>query len=71
MWAQEIVLLFMGYNGYKFDTLLIVPLYEITITDRVVSTVASNFISCFTITLTAMNNDSCNLFKPDATLLLY
>ena len=51
MWAQEIVLLFMGYNGYKFDTLLIVPLYEITITDRVVSTVASNFISCFTITL--------------------
>ena len=48
-----------------------VPLYEITITDSLVATVASNFISCFTITLTAMNTDSCNLFKPDATLLLY
>jgi len=46
-----------------------VPLYEIAITDRLVSTVASNLISCFTITLTAMNIDSCNLLKPDVTLL--
>jgi len=46
-----------------------VPLYEIAITDRLVSTVASNLLSCFTLTLVAMNSDSYNLLRPDATLL--
>jgi len=36
------------------DTLSMVPLYEIATTDRLVSTVASNLISCLTVTLTVM-----------------
>jgi len=41
---------------------------EIAITDRLnVSTVASYLLSCFTSTCTAMNSDSYNLFRPDAT----
>jgi len=51
------------------DTLSMSPLYALAITDRLVSTVASNLISCFTITLTVMYPDSYNLLKPDATLL--
>ena len=39
------------------DTLSMVPLYEIAITDRLVSTVASYLLSCFTVTLTVMYTD--------------
>ena len=51
------------------NTLAMVPLYEMAITDRLVSTAASNLLRCFTLTLVAMNSDSYILLKHDATLL--
>jgi len=50
-------------------SLSLVPLYEMAITDRLVSTVASDLLSCFTLILVAVNSDSYNLLRPDATLL--
>ena len=39
------------------DTLSMVPLYEIAITDRLASTAASYLLSCFTVTLPVMYTD--------------
>ena len=50
-------------------SLSLVPLYEMAITDRLVSTVASDLLSCFTLILVAVNSDSYNLLRRDATLL--
>jgi len=51
------------------DPFSMVLLSAIAIIDRLVSTVASYFICCFTSTFTAMHFDSYNLLKPDTTLL--